>query len=110
MAADVLARPRLHLALLSPRSPRLAHNAGHVDSGKSTTTGHLIYKCGGIDKRTIEKLCVRRPSPPTSHRSRGCASGRGTDSSPGLLYSEKEAAELGKGVSRDFTVCMRRRF
>ena len=25
-------------------------------SGKSTTTGHLIYKCGGIDKRTIEKF------------------------------------------------------
>uniref|UniRef100_A0A8C8HHP1 Tr-type G domain-containing protein n=1 Tax=Oncorhynchus tshawytscha TaxID=74940 RepID=A0A8C8HHP1_ONCTS len=29
---------------------------GLVDSGKSTTTGHLIYKCGGIDKRTIEKF------------------------------------------------------
>ena len=29
---------------------------GHVDSGKSTTTGHLIYKCGRIDKRTIEKF------------------------------------------------------
>ena len=29
---------------------------GHVDSGKSTTTGHLIYKCGGIDERTIEKI------------------------------------------------------
>uniref|UniRef100_A0A2R9B0I4 Tr-type G domain-containing protein n=1 Tax=Pan paniscus TaxID=9597 RepID=A0A2R9B0I4_PANPA len=29
---------------------------GHIDSGKSTTSGHLIYKCGGIDKRTIEKL------------------------------------------------------
>merc|ERR1712129_356074 len=28
---------------------------GHVDAGKSTTTGYLIYKCGGIDKRTIEK-------------------------------------------------------
>merc|ERR1711909_76266 len=28
---------------------------GHVDSGKSTSTGHMIYKCGGIDKRTIEK-------------------------------------------------------
>jgi len=28
----------------------------HVDAGKSTTTGHLIYKCGGIDKRTIEKF------------------------------------------------------
>ena len=29
---------------------------GHVDSGKSTTTGHLIYACGGIDKRTIERF------------------------------------------------------
>jgi elongation factor 1-alpha len=29
---------------------------GHVDSGKSTSTGHLIYKCGGIDKRTLDKL------------------------------------------------------
>lgn len=29
---------------------------GHVDSGKSTTTGHLIYQCGGIDKRTVEKF------------------------------------------------------
>merc|ERR1712071_412695 len=29
---------------------------GHVDAGKSTTTGHLIYKCGGIDKRTIDKF------------------------------------------------------
>ena len=29
---------------------------GHVDAGKSTTTGHLIYKCGGVDKRTIEKF------------------------------------------------------
>jgi len=29
---------------------------GHVDSGKSTSTGHMIYKCGGIDKRQIEKF------------------------------------------------------
>jgi len=29
---------------------------GHVDSGKSTTTGHLIYKCGGVDKKTLLKL------------------------------------------------------
>mmetsp|Transcript_24576 Transcript_24576/g.44124 ORF Transcript_24576/g.44124 Transcript_24576/m.44124 type:complete len:440 (+) Transcript_24576:118-1437(+) len=28
---------------------------GHVDAGKSTTTGHLIYQCGGIDKKTIDK-------------------------------------------------------
>lgn len=29
---------------------------GHVDSGKSTTTGHLVYKCGGIDPRKLEKF------------------------------------------------------
>ena len=29
---------------------------GHVDAGKSTTTGHLIYKCGGISKRDLDKL------------------------------------------------------
>jgi elongation factor 1-alpha len=29
---------------------------GHVDSGKSTTTGHLIYKCGGIPSRVLDKL------------------------------------------------------
>ncbi|XP_047206430.1 elongation factor 1-alpha-like isoform X2 [Girardinichthys multiradiatus] len=29
---------------------------GHVDSGKSTTTGHLVYKCGGVDQRKLEKL------------------------------------------------------
>ena len=28
---------------------------GHVDSGKSTTIGHLIYKFGGVDVRTIQK-------------------------------------------------------
>jgi elongation factor 1-alpha len=35
---------------------------GHVDSGKSTTTGHLIYQCGGIDKRTIGKSSSPRAS------------------------------------------------
>ena len=29
---------------------------GHVDSGKSTSTGHLIFKCGGIEKRVMEKF------------------------------------------------------
>ncbi|CAF0796419.1 unnamed protein product [Adineta steineri] len=29
---------------------------GHVDSGKSTLSGHLVYKCGVIDKQTIEKF------------------------------------------------------
>ena len=29
---------------------------GHFDSGKSTTTDHLIYKCGGIDEWMVEKF------------------------------------------------------
>ena len=29
---------------------------GHVDNGKSTLTGHLIVKCGGIDPRTLEEF------------------------------------------------------
>jgi hypothetical protein len=44
-----------------------------------TQTGHLIYKCGGIDKRTIEKfekvssfpdsiICCQRLFLPDSHR------------------------------------------
>ena len=28
---------------------------GHANAGKSTTTGHLIYKCGCVDKKTIDK-------------------------------------------------------
>lgn len=45
---------------MPPKEKELTHInivvIGHVDSGKSTTTGHLIYKCGGIDKRAIEKF------------------------------------------------------
>ncbi|ELK02301.1 Formin-2 [Pteropus alecto] len=33
---------------------------GLIDSGTSTTTGHLIYKCSGINKRTTEKNLRRR--------------------------------------------------
>merc|ERR1711988_795175 len=29
---------------------------GHVDSGKSTTTGRLLFELGGIDERTMTKL------------------------------------------------------
>jgi len=29
---------------------------GHVDAGKSTTTGHLLFELGGMDERTLEKL------------------------------------------------------
>ena len=29
---------------------------GHVDAGKSTTTGHRIFKLGGISEREMSKL------------------------------------------------------
>ena len=29
---------------------------GHVDAGKSTTTGHLLFELGGINDREIAKL------------------------------------------------------
>ncbi|KAM3244632.1 hypothetical protein ACQJBY_056128 [Aegilops geniculata] len=48
---------RLRVSHDEPTAPK-AHVSiviiGHVNSGKSTTTGHLIYKLGGIDKRVIE--------------------------------------------------------
>lgn len=28
---------------------------GHVDAGKSTTGGQILFLTGGVDKRTIEK-------------------------------------------------------
>jgi elongation factor 1-alpha len=28
---------------------------GHVDAGKSTTTGHLLYQCGNVDQKTMDK-------------------------------------------------------
>ena len=32
---------------------------GHVDSGKSSLCGHLLYKCGYIDERNMEKIRVK---------------------------------------------------
>ena len=29
---------------------------GHVDTGKSTTSGHLFYKCGGVEARVFEQM------------------------------------------------------
>ena len=31
---------------------------GHVDAGKSTTTGRLLFELGGITERDIEKLKI----------------------------------------------------
>ena len=37
-------KPRLNLVII-----------GHVDHGKSTTMGHLLYLCGAIDERTLRQ-------------------------------------------------------
>ena len=39
--------PKQHISLVV---------CGHVDAGKSTTTGHLIFKLGGISERDMQKL------------------------------------------------------
>jgi hypothetical protein len=35
---------------------RLLRSCGHVDSGKSTTTGRLLFELGGIPERELDKL------------------------------------------------------
>ncbi|RDL41045.1 Elongation factor 1-alpha [Venustampulla echinocandica] len=58
--ASRLMEPSADVSSLCRKDSKMMHInvvvIGHVDSGKSTTTGHLIYKCGGIDRRTIEKF------------------------------------------------------
>ena len=72
---DFFFRALVHLVFApSRRLPLFLFLLGHVDSGKSTTTGHLIFKCGGIDKRTIEKYEkeVRYACRPLCARPGGC--------------------------------------
>ncbi|XP_045139780.1 elongation factor 1-alpha 1-like [Echinops telfairi] len=64
---------------------------GHVDSGKSTTTGHLIYKCGGIDKRTIEKF-----------EKEAAEMGKGSFKSAWVL--DKLKAERERGITIDISL------
>ncbi|CAF1063922.1 unnamed protein product [Adineta steineri] len=64
---------------------------GHVDSGKSTSTGHLIYKCGGIDKRTIEK-----------YEKEAAEIGKGTFKYAWVL--DKLKAERERGITIDISL------
>nr|XP_037859693.1 elongation factor 1-alpha 1-like [Chlorocebus sabaeus] len=64
---------------------------GHVDSGKSTTTGHLIYKCGGIDKRIIEKFEKE-------------AAGMGKGSFKYAWVLDKLKAERERGITIDLSL------
>ena len=63
---------------------------GHVDAGKSTTTGHLIFKLGGIDKREMEKLQAE-------------ADQQGKSSFAFAYYMDKDKAERERGVTINCT-------
>merc|ERR1711976_960941 len=47
IAPHTMAEGKTHLSLVV---------CGHVDAGKSTTTGHLLFELGGISDREMEKL------------------------------------------------------
>ena len=63
---------------------------GHVDSGKSTSTGHLIFKLGGIDKREMAKLQEE-------------ADNQGKSSFAFAYYMDKCAEERERGVTIQYT-------
>ena len=63
---------------------------GHVDAGKSTTTGHLIFKLGGISTREMEKLQSE-------------ADANGKSSFAFAYYMDKGKAERERGVTIDCT-------
>jgi elongation factor 1-alpha len=63
---------------------------GHVDAGKSTTTGHLIFKLGGISERDMEKLQKE-------------ADEKGKSSFAFAYYMDRDKAEREKGVTINCT-------
>jgi elongation factor 1-alpha len=63
---------------------------GHVDAGKSTTTGHLIFKLGGISARDMEKLQAE-------------ADQQGKSSFAFAYYMDRDKAERERGVTINCT-------
>ena len=63
---------------------------GHVDAGKSTTTGHLIFKLGGISERDMQKLQAE-------------ADQNGKSSFAFAYYMDKDKAERERGVTINCT-------
>lgn len=63
---------------------------GHVDAGKSTTTGHLIFKLGGISERDMQKLQAE-------------ADAQGKSSFAFAYYMDKDKAERERGVTINCT-------
>ncbi len=63
---------------------------GHVDAGKSTTTGHLIFKLGGITEREMQKLQAE-------------ADAQGKSSFAFAYYMDKDKTERERGVTINCT-------
>ena len=63
---------------------------GHVDAGKSTTTGHLIFKLGGVSQREMEKLQQE-------------AANNGRNSFAFAYYMDRDKAERERGVTINCT-------
>lgn len=95
LPSDGCAPARLHRCV-SPRTHaltpvfRVQHLSvvicGHVDSGKSTTTGRLIFELGGIPEREIEKL-------------KDEASALGKSSFAFAFYMDRQKEERERGVT-----------
>ncbi len=59
---------------------------GHVDSGKSTTTGRLLFELGGIEERELEKLKAE-------------AAALGKSSFAFAFYMDRQKEERERGVT-----------
>ena len=59
---------------------------GHVDAGKSTTTGHLLFKLGGLSDRELEKLRTE-------------AQALGKESFSYAFFMDKQKEERARGVT-----------
>ncbi len=74
------AKPHLNLVIM-----------GHVDHGKSTTTGHLLYLAGSIDERTIKAF-----------EDEAAKMGKGTFKFAWVLDNLKEERERGLTIDLRF--------
>ncbi len=74
------AKPHLNLVIM-----------GHVDHGKSTTTGHLLYVAGAIDERTIK-----------AYQDEADKMGKGTFKYAWVLDNLKEERERGVTIDLRF--------
>ena len=64
--------------------------SGHVDSGKSTTTGRLLYELGGISEREVEKMKIE-------------AENMGKGSFHFAFFLDKQAEEKKRGITISVT-------